>query len=703
MVTTLNLDSSDSQGSAERNADAVEQTRIFLASLSQQPGLEDDPFPDANLEICDTRASPSSTLNGVFSPAEGVQVGFDQPHQHGSSGERVLPLIQHQSFFSWALLTNASLTNIQLPWESHFARQIFDEENHHEVTPRILPFNADDSFPAIDVGGICAAETAEPVLDLTSTVFEKHIKSHTNISFDEKQEKLADMAACKLLVVIRLLGDDCAVFQHVVAEENSETGDPRSVVDAIIGTKSPLTVAKRANSLLSYFRWASKFLPNGVGSLSEEAIWSYWKHLHDTDSPATKAASCLSAFRFALHCLETDCLSKVVNSRRICGLADKMLSKKRLLHQASALTVTQMKALHRKLVDENLHPFDRALAAMLLISIYGRCRASDLSNVHRIILDCTEESGGYIELQTNHHKTGRNADKKTRLLPILVPARGVTGDVYAVKAVRALQAVGVEIPGIVDAPLLPAPDYSGDCLTKRPLQASEISAILRELIGADDQLTSDGIFEISSHSCKATMLAWSAKFGLDSSTRSLLGRHAGTLSETFAIYSRDLMVAPVRKLQEVNDDPDAARRDFFNKAPCGAPGFLDEVGEEVSAPVPPLVTDECKVEELNQVANPVERVDSSSSGSESSSGFESSASSVHDPVQSRVKRFRPKVQESENWYVHHKSHMLHKLDEKDEYFKGRFFLCGKRLSEAYSKSTESTAMNSMCKVCTKRM
>ena len=71
--------------------------------------------------------------------------------------------------------------------------------------------------------------------------------------------------------------------------------------------------------------------------------------------------------------------------------------------------------------------------------------------------------------------------------------------------------------------------------------------------------------------------------------RSLLGRHASSLNETFAIYSRDLVCAPVAELQLVIDaiadgnfSPDSQRSEFFRKshdsvAHEGEPGDHAEV------------------------------------------------------------------------------------------------------------------------------
>ena len=99
---------------------------------------------------------------------------------------------------------------------------------------------------------------------------------------------------------------------------------------------------------------------------------------------------------------------------------------------------------------------------------------------------------------------------------------------------------------------------------------------------------------------------------------------------------------------------------------------------------------------------PIELVSSSSSSSDSEAGLSSDTSAAGEPPP-RVKRFRPRLEASERWYVHRKSHILHKFDEKNSMFFDRDYLaCGKRLTEAYSLISESSAWNVQCKLCAKK-
>lgn len=162
-------------------------------------------------------------------------------------------------------------------------------------------------------------------------------------------------------------------------------------------------------------------------------------------------------------------------------------------------------------------------------------------------------------IHTLRHKTSRSASLKCTLLRIIIPARGVDGSLFAKQAIDLLIDLGLPVDGGVDGPLFPAPTGDG-AFMKRGLI----------LLGEPAPGHSGNAEVISSHSLKATCLSWCAKFGLTPSTRSMLGRHASCINDTFAIYSRDLMVAPAVELQGVIDRiadgsfaPDAPRSMFF--------------------------------------------------------------------------------------------------------------------------------------------
>ncbi|CAL1140591.1 unnamed protein product [Cladocopium goreaui] len=89
------------------------------------------------------------------------------------------------------------------------------------------------------------------------------------------------------------------------------------------------------------------------------------------------------------------------------------------------------------------------------------------------------------------------------------------------------------------------------------------------------------------------------------------------------------------------------------------------------------------------------------SSSSESGGDLSSSESVVMETTARVKRFRAKIPEGQCWFVHSKSHLVHRHDG-DEVDGMKFTVCGKRLSSNYVPCTEATAWNVLCKSCNRK-
>ena len=304
---------------------------------------------------------------------------------------------------------------------------------------------------------------------------------------------------------------------------------------------------------MGFLTWCSKFPDDGQNPFREEVVWRYLSHLKETGAAPTKGECVMSAVRFARYILGFESLDSAVNSRRLIGICELMAAGKRILRQARVLYRCHRcynLQLHKMMCDGNMHLCDRAICAYILLALYGRCRHSDLQMIKSVECDFTELGGGFVVLQTACHKTGRSAALKSKLLPVIIPARGVDGTVYAGVAIGLLEQCGLVLGAHVDGPLLRAPTGVTQFL-KRGMTSQEVSMSLRKLLGVEDSCSADADDVVSSHSLKATCLSWCAKYGLSPSTRSMLGRHTTILGETFAIYSRDLMVAPAVELQTV--------------------------------------------------------------------------------------------------------------------------------------------------------
>jgi hypothetical protein len=125
------------------------------------------------------------------------------------------------------------------------------------------------------------------------------------------------------------------------------------------------------------------------------------------------------------------------------------------------LTVSQVRFLHDKLVEQSCNHVDRAIVAYLLIALYGRGRHSDLQKVEDVVLDFGPE-GGFMEVTTKAHKTARTVAQKTKLLPIVLPAVVIMGCEWISEAKSAFDAYGLNLEGHIGGPLFRPPGSSGE-------------------------------------------------------------------------------------------------------------------------------------------------------------------------------------------------------------------------------------------------
>ena len=613
-------------------------------------------------------------------------------------GVAALTSFDNKVLFQNAVIDNVRTCNISLPWETGVFAQIFDESDA-DLVPRMHAV----SFP-LDVASFAeASQHADGVKQAFSAtlgkpIFAKAFSCLSDTSFVEERSQLFSVGVRKWVIIGRSM-DACQTGR--IIRDCGEGTDMESyaleTIGAIMGTRSPYTVVKRANSILAFLRWGDAQL--GIRDLfSEPNIWKYIQRLRTSDSGPTSAASFVSALRFAHFILGfADSVNDLV-SRRIAGLSEQIFATKRKLKQAAPLSVEQVKFLHCVLKDEHQHDMDRASAAYLLIAIYGRCRHSDLCFIQDAIPDFGPE-GGFLELRATAHKTGRTAQRKAQLLPILIPAVGVTGEMWLDAATSAFQRVGLLLDGEVNGPIFrPPTSDSVDALCRRGLKSGEATNLLREFLA----LNADGrdLNAVSSHSCKATVLSWSSKFGLDEYTRSVLGRHVSATVSSSALYARDLCIEPVRKLQELIKQiatgvfrPDAPRSEFFGAPISVVPTLVDE----------PCVTKDEHADELENEFIVISSDEDSTSDSSSSTCSDCSSSNpgseAGQPI-AKMPRLIPCDPKVGKWFTHKKSKISHFCRNFESLVSPvRLFVCGKRLNDNYEPVLPGKEPFADCMMC----
>ena len=212
------------------------------------------------------------------------------------------------------------------------------------------------------------------------------------------------------------------------------------------------------------------------------------------------------------------------------------------------------------------------------------------------------------------------------------------------------------------APLMPAPDGEGTA-TVRPLSTGEFSKWVKMILDRNGGLQKD--CRISSHSCKATMLSFLAKFGAPIPDREILGGHTGRMRSVLT-YSRDSLASPLRvltsmleRIRQGSFDPNATRS-----------GMMKDVKVEVLS-----------VEEDDEPWEPVERQQQDldeEAGEDLGSGSDTSSSSEEEQaaVTHAARRVSaPKAPAGTELRQHPKSRMLHLIQEDHKLY----LLCGRKV------------------------
>jgi len=288
------------------------------------------------------------------------------------------------------------------------------------------------------------------------------------------------------------------------------------------------------------------------------------------------------------------------------------------------------------------------------------------------------------------------------LLPLLAPARGVDGSVWPPKVAAAFADVGLCFDGFLDQPLLRAIDSCGN-LCRRGVTSTETNDFIKLLFPGTS---------LSSHSCKATALSWAAKYGLALPDRNILGRHSDATRDTSAVYSRDLGVAAVRKLQGMIDSiaegtfaPDESRRGYF-------PSLVVDIDSPVQKELQPTKIETIEVKEDQEATIDIVSEDDGSHGAENdfhdteSSSDEASSSDVEVDTSSkrpRLIKISTSIKESHGLaYRHQLSKLVHYVvaSAGSTLNHQLVFSCGRKLSSKYEKADSFDPFN-MCSLCKK--
>ncbi|CAE7541022.1 unnamed protein product, partial [Symbiodinium sp. CCMP2456] len=164
---------------------------------------------------------------------------------------------------------------------------------------------------------------------------------------------------------------------------------------------------------------------------------------------------------------------------------------------------------------------------------------------------------GFLESKVTRSKTSYNLERKTRYLAMVCPIWGLEADSWAMEW---LELAGKHGPDWgPDLPMLPSPTDGGRWQAA-PMSAQAGARWLRHLLyRAGEDVAA--VKSLGTHSLKATLLSWMAKWGASREVRAVLGYRSSASRGSEVVYGRDNVAPALRELEEMIGS--VAHRRFF--------------------------------------------------------------------------------------------------------------------------------------------
>ncbi len=372
---------------------------------------------------------------------------------------------------------------------------------------------------------------------------------------------LADASArAKVINTWMTILANCDGAAVVADEGDDDAGDVRRSLEMAFTKRATSTLAKRGAAVLSFIRWYRGMdLPGLPLPVAEPVLFRYMLELLDAGAAPTKASGVLEGLNLAAAVLGFS--SEAHHSQRVKGCADASMNRKHATIQRPPFTVAVVKVFEDGVFRAGTLA-DRIFSGFLAFAIHARLRFLDAARISvepRVVGD---EADGYIEAHCSIHKGSNSKRARGLVLPAVGHATGLTGEAWAAEWLRLRRDAGMN--AAADQCLMRAPLADGSFASCRIATADGIMW-MREVL-ADAGVSLEEAAAYGTHSCKATLLSWAAKAGMEKSDRRLLGGHAAQKDRSVLEYSRDALSSPLHKLGLLLDRialgdfvPDAAR------------------------------------------------------------------------------------------------------------------------------------------------
>ena len=422
---------------------------------------------------------------------------------------------------------------LKMPWETGFVGLVLGDGNPFlNLGSSMQALSLRGTVPVIEVVEVEQRPQVEveEKNDVLTKLFGGTKRRPMRVEEKERRDKARD----HWLVIIRVMGKTTPIFDMIEQ-------DGVEILDDVFARKKTGTLEVRTSALMLFIRWcqAKGFQPFPV---TEPLAYVYVDELRKNNAPPTRANSFRSAMAFCKGALLLQNIDEILMSSRVTGSAHRSFMNKRLLKQRDALTVSQVQVLEH-VVCGSFPLKDRIFAGHCLLCVYGRLRFGDSQNIE----EEPELEEDFVECGISMHKTVHLAGRARRLLPVVAPTLGVTGEDWGEAFLSARKEATLRAwPGL---PFMPAPVLGAGWSTGK-LQTTEAAIWLCELLHRHG-VPKEHLTNVGAHSLKATALSWLSKAGVGEKARRLLGYHVKPKDSSVVLYSRDALASSLGELVRV--------------------------------------------------------------------------------------------------------------------------------------------------------
>jgi hypothetical protein len=260
-----------------------------------------------------------------------------------------------------------------------------------------------------------------------------------------------------------------------------------------------------------------------------------------------------------------DANAEALNSKRITGASLRSLGRKRMLLQRDPMRVEWVELLeHITLGDVPCSFEDRLIAGHALWLLYARSRHWD----SQFIIQEPSIEGRYVEASTSRTKTSNRRGRRNKAIVLVGVCKGLLSRPWAEAWLELRKEV--LLCATDDQPLLPGIASDGSW-SGAAVESGAFGMHLRDLL-LRHGVPASMLWNIGSHSLKATVLSWVAKAGVLKEHRRVLGYHEDPGDRSVFGYSRDIFAVPLREMEKVIEAigegrflPDESRSGYWKK------------------------------------------------------------------------------------------------------------------------------------------